>query len=194
MQSPPFQNCLSQGFVHCPRPHLSALRFCFCKLLPTFPRDDHKLLWARRPARDNREDFKKQDFPCVDTVGFSPHGSSASSQTCRLDLHKQAESQMRVILLGTLLTLWVNISLLFLATICSMWDLSSLKRDWTHNPPAMEVQSLNHWTTREVPCGLIFLTLCSSSICIILLSTCSLLPAIQDSGDYFAIVFIRVDK
>ena len=29
-----------------------------------------------------------------------------------------------------------------------MWDLSSLARNWT---PALEVQSLNHWTVREVP-------------------------------------------
>ena len=32
-----------------------------------------------------------------------------------------------------------------------MWDLSSLPRDGTH-APAVEVQSLNHWTTREAPC------------------------------------------
>ena len=29
-----------------------------------------------------------------------------------------------------------------------MWDLSSLTRDQTC-PPALEVQSINHWTTRE---------------------------------------------
>ena len=34
----------------------------------------------------------------------------------------------------------------------SMWNLSSLTRDWTRAPalnPALEVQSLNHWITRE---------------------------------------------
>ena len=34
--------------------------------------------------------------------------------------------------------------------ICSMWDLSSLTRDRT-GPPALGVQSLSLWTTREVP-------------------------------------------
>lgn len=32
----------------------------------------------------------------------------------------------------------------------SMWELSSLTRDWTHTS-ALEAWSLNHWTTREVP-------------------------------------------
>ena len=32
-----------------------------------------------------------------------------------------------------------------------MWDLSSPSRDRTHAPPALEAQSLNHWTAREVP-------------------------------------------
>ena len=31
-----------------------------------------------------------------------------------------------------------------------MWDLSSPTRDQTH-APCIEVWSLNHWTTREVP-------------------------------------------
>ena len=31
-----------------------------------------------------------------------------------------------------------------------MWDLSSLTTDRTH-VPSVEAQSLNHWTTREVP-------------------------------------------
>jgi len=31
-----------------------------------------------------------------------------------------------------------------------MWGLSSVTRDGTH-APAVEVQSLNHWTAREVP-------------------------------------------
>ena len=32
-----------------------------------------------------------------------------------------------------------------------MWDLSSPTRDRTCAPPAVEVWSPNHWTTREVP-------------------------------------------
>ena len=38
----------------------------------------------------------------------------------------------------------------FLATPCSLWDLSSPTRDWTQ---AMEVKvpSPNHWTVREFP-------------------------------------------
>ena len=38
----------------------------------------------------------------------------------------------------------------FLAVMCGMRDLSSLTRDWTQDP-ALELQSLNQWTTREVP-------------------------------------------
>ena len=38
----------------------------------------------------------------------------------------------------------------FLATPCGMWDLSSQTRDQPR-PHALEVKSLNHWTTREVP-------------------------------------------
>ena len=34
---------------------------------------------------------------------------------------------------------------------CSMWDLSSSTRI-KPTPPAVGAQSLNHWTTREVPC------------------------------------------
>ena len=34
-----------------------------------------------------------------------------------------------------------------------MWDLSSPTRDRTHDP-CIERQSLNTWTTREVPLGL----------------------------------------
>ena len=37
-----------------------------------------------------------------------------------------------------------------------MWDLSSPTQNQTC-APAVEVQSLNHWTTREVPNVLIFL-------------------------------------
>ena len=33
--------------------------------------------------------------------------------------------------------------------MCSMWDLSSPTRDQTLTP-ALEVQSVNHWTTRQV--------------------------------------------
>ena len=33
------------------------------------------------------------------------------------------------------------------------WDLSSKIRDWTH-APCIGKQSLNHWTTREVPADL----------------------------------------
>ena len=49
---------------------------------------------------------------------------------------------------------WSNslffIYLYFLAAPRSTWDLSSPTRDQTH-APAWEVQSLNHWTAREVP-------------------------------------------
>ena len=38
----------------------------------------------------------------------------------------------------------------FFISLHNMWDLSSLTRDWTC-APAAEVQSLNHWTSREVP-------------------------------------------
>ena len=40
--------------------------------------------------------------------------------------------------------------ILLLAVSCSLWDLSALTRDWTHTP-CVERQSINHWTTREVP-------------------------------------------
>lgn len=43
-------------------------------------------------------------------------------------------------------------------------------------------------------CRLIFLTLCSSSVSIVLFSACILLPTIQDSWECFAIIFIRVDR
>ena len=36
-----------------------------------------------------------------------------------------------------------------------VWHLGTLvhpTRDWTHTPPAVKAQSLNHWTTREIPC------------------------------------------
>ena len=38
----------------------------------------------------------------------------------------------------------------FLAVPYGMWDLSFPIKDWTW-APALEVQSLNPWTTREVP-------------------------------------------
>ena len=38
----------------------------------------------------------------------------------------------------------------FFFLLCGMWDLSSLTRDRTHTPLHWK-QSLNHWTTREVP-------------------------------------------
>ena len=41
---------------------------------------------------------------------------------------------------------WLSNSLSL--SLFSMWDLSSPTRDW---PPAVVAQSLNHWTTREVP-------------------------------------------
>ena len=37
-----------------------------------------------------------------------------------------------------------------LAALYNMWGLSSLIRHWTFDP-ALEVQSFNHWTIREVP-------------------------------------------
>ena len=39
---------------------------------------------------------------------------------------------------------------LFLASLHGIQDLSSLTRDRTH-APAVEAQSVNHWTAREVP-------------------------------------------
>ena len=38
---------------------------------------------------------------------------------------------------------------------CSMWDLSSLTRDRTHTP-ALEVQSLDPWTARNIPRFILF--------------------------------------
>ena len=37
------------------------------------------------------------------------------------------------------------------APTCSMWDLSSLIKDWIHSPPEVEAQSLNYWAAREDP-------------------------------------------
>ena len=38
----------------------------------------------------------------------------------------------------------------FLATVCSMQDLSSQTRDWTHTH-AVKSQNFNHWTASKVP-------------------------------------------
>ena len=38
-----------------------------------------------------------------------------------------------------------NLFFRFLVVPCGMWDLSSLSRDWTHNP-CIGRQSLKHWT------------------------------------------------
>ena len=46
--------------------------------------------------------------------------------------------------------LWVAALIIFIIHSCSMWDLvprSGIKT----SPPALRVQSLSHWTTREVP-------------------------------------------
>ena len=45
---------------------------------------------------------------------------------------------------------YLFVYLFILATVLGMRDLSSLTRDGTH-VPYTAVQSLNHWTTREVP-------------------------------------------
>ena len=44
----------------------------------------------------------------------------------------------------------MHIYLLFLAGLRDMWDLGSLARV-EPAPLAVKAQSLNHWTTREVP-------------------------------------------
>ena len=49
------------------------------------------------------------------------------------------------------------VTILFLIYVLVFWprdmqDLSSLTRDRTHTP-CMDRQSLNHWTSREVPQG-----------------------------------------
>ena len=38
-----------------------------------------------------------------------------------------------------------------LATLCGMWDLSSLTLGIEPTAPVVEVQSHNHWAAREVP-------------------------------------------
>ena len=45
--------------------------------------------------------------------------------------------------------------LFFSALPHGMWDLSSPTRARTH-APCVEAQSLNHWTSREVPYSLLF--------------------------------------
>ena len=47
------------------------------------------------------------------------------------------------------LQLWCKVSKVWRLSSCSMWDLSSLSRDWTH-VPCIARQILNHWITREV--------------------------------------------
>lgn len=39
-----------------------------------------------------------------------------------------------------------------------MWDLSSRPKI-KPEPPAVEVESLNHWTTREIPVVILFQTI-----------------------------------
>ena len=49
------------------------------------------------------------------------------------------------------MVLFIIISIIvILGMQCSMWDLSSPTRGQTQ-APALEAQSLNHWTIREVP-------------------------------------------
>ena len=54
---------------------------------------------------------------------------------------------------GTINTFWRRIIYLFLAVSdlsCSMWDLSSQTRDWTH-VSCIARWILSHWITTEVP-------------------------------------------
>ena len=44
----------------------------------------------------------------------------------------------------------------FLAAPKGIWDPYSLMRDQTSLPTAVETQSLNHWTAREVPDVFVF--------------------------------------
>ena len=52
---------------------------------------------------------------------------------------------MHVLQLG-----YVDLGAVYELLTCSMWDLSSPTRDQTQ-APALGVQSLIHWTTKEVP-------------------------------------------
>ena len=67
----------------------------------------------------------------------------------------------KIFLMWTILKVFiefVTILLLFYVLVvwlCSMWDLSSLTRDWTCTP-CIGMQSPNHWTTREAPTNLNF--------------------------------------
>lgn len=54
--------------------------------------------------------------------------------------------------------------------------------------------SVESYSELYLHCGLILLTLCSSSISIVLLSACIHVPTKQDSREYFAIFFIKVDQ
>ena len=48
-----------------------------------------------------------------------------------------------------------------------MWDLSSLTRDRTQ-APALEVQSPNHWTSKEVPQFTFFYHTFSSTLVLVM--------------------------
>ena len=50
----------------------------------------------------------------------------------------------------TILLPFYALGFFFFFWLQSMWELSSLTRDWTRTP-CVGRQSLNHWTTREVP-------------------------------------------
>ena len=67
---------------------------------------------------------------------------------------------------------------------CSMWDLFP----WSGvepGPPALGVQSLSHWTTREVPGQHCFGTACgSSSLICRIFGICSTFPALSVCHDY----------
>ena len=52
-----------------------------------------------------------------------------------------------------------RIPFIFWAMLQAMWDLRPPTRDRTHVPAAMEAQNLNHWTFREVPHHILFVSL-----------------------------------
>ena len=62
---------------------------------------------------------------------------------------------------GPFLKSLLNLLLLYVLVFWpqGMWDLSFWTRDWTCTP-CIGRQSLNHWTTREVPVGFILLIFC----------------------------------
>ena len=79
-------------------------------------------------------------------------------QTWTMGLGRTPRGLVRAHVLYVRVHKWVHLFLrfcatylsLFLAARCSVWDLSSPAGDRAV-PPAMEAQSLNHWTSREVP-------------------------------------------